>query len=332
MKRIVSTITLAACLAVSVHAQPALINYQGRLLDAAGLPLPNGNYKLEFNIFDSASGGAKVWGPFLYDDLSGNGHGAKAVVANGRFNVILGPFDTNGPSRPITNAFAGNNRFVEIKVNDGSPILPRQQFLSAPYALQSQDAHAAQLAQMAVHASNLVQQAADALCPPGTIVAFGGPNLPTGWLLCDGSTVSNAMYPRLFAAIGTAWGNGTIDQGALETPANPATGFNVPDLRGMFLRGRNAGFADAAWNDPDVTARVARYGGSGSGDAVGSVQANELKSHTHKWRGYWNLSGDDRAAKSQVRIDTDPEVDAVDAYGGKETRPNNAYVNYIIKY
>jgi len=44
--------------------------------------------------------------------------------------------------------------------------------------------------------------------PTGTIVAYGGPitNLPYGWLLCDGSTVSAATYPQLSAAIGTTWG------------------------------------------------------------------------------------------------------------------------------
>jgi hypothetical protein len=53
-------------------------------------------------------------------------------VANGRFNVIIGPKDTNAVS--IRDAFGGGDRFLEIKVNGGAPILPRQQFLSNPYA------------------------------------------------------------------------------------------------------------------------------------------------------------------------------------------------------
>jgi len=88
---------------------------------------------MEFNIYDQASLGAKVWGSFLFDGGGGHGHGPLVPVANGRFNVIIGPLDT--ASTPISAAFGSSNRFVEIKVNGGSPILPRQQFLSTPYAL-----------------------------------------------------------------------------------------------------------------------------------------------------------------------------------------------------
>ena len=135
MKKTLSIMLLVTSLAATACAQPALINYQGRLLDAAGQPLANGNYKLEFNIYPSAAGGELVWGPFICDDGTGSGHAPKTVVANGRFNVILGPMDTAG--RSLANAFSSPERFVEIKVNDGDPIQPRQQFLSAPYALQS---------------------------------------------------------------------------------------------------------------------------------------------------------------------------------------------------
>ncbi|WP_039758410.1 phage tail protein [Bartonella queenslandensis] len=62
--------------------------------------------------------------------------------------------------------------------------------------------------------------------PSGLIGPFGMERLPDGWLLCDGHAYSRRTYRALFEAIGTTWGEG-----------DGATTFNVPDFRGMFLRG-----------------------------------------------------------------------------------------------
>lgn len=64
--------------------------------------------------------------------------------------------------------------------------------------------------------------------PIGGVVAFAGTNItpPTGYLKCNGSALSRTTYDKLFAAIGTTYGIG-----------NGSTTFNVPDFRGMFLRG-----------------------------------------------------------------------------------------------
>ncbi|MBB5074435.1 hypothetical protein HNQ69_001577 [Bartonella callosciuri] len=62
--------------------------------------------------------------------------------------------------------------------------------------------------------------------PSGFIGSFAMENLPDGWLLCDGSAYSRKDYRNLFATIGTLWGDG-----------DGVTTFNIPDLRGMFLRG-----------------------------------------------------------------------------------------------
>lgn len=82
------------------------------------------------------------------------------------------------------------------------------------------------------HASGL----ATAL-PPGTLAAFGGASSPTGWLLCDGSSVSRSVYSLLFAAVGTVYGAG-----------DGSTTFNVPDLRGRVPVGYAAsgGHADVS--------------------------------------------------------------------------------------
>lgn len=70
--------------------------------------------------------------------------------------------------------------------------------------------------------------------PTGFIGIFAMERLPDGWLPCDGSAYSRDTYHNLFATIGTMW-----SQGGDETT------FNVPDLRGMFLRGFDySGFVD----------------------------------------------------------------------------------------
>ena len=49
---------------------------------------------------------------------------------------------TNGVS--LANAFTASNRFVEVTVSNRSPILPRQQILTTPFAFQA--ANSAKLA------------------------------------------------------------------------------------------------------------------------------------------------------------------------------------------
>jgi len=151
--------------------------------------------------------------------------------------------------------------------------------------------------------------------PPGTILPFGGTTAPDGYLLCDGSSVSQADYADLFAAIGTAWG--TVDDG---------THFNLPDLRGRFLRGHDGGLG----RDPDAADRSACNAGGAEGDNVGSVQTDEFKSHNHVLSsiGMGNPVNDGSGTNT-VRTDTSGNTGNS---GGKETRPINAGVKFIVKY
>jgi len=82
---------------------------------------------------------------------------------------------------------------------------------------------------LVVDGTGLVKKVA-ALVPPGMINAFAGTTAPAGYLMCDGSAVSRVTYADLFAVIGTTYGVG-----------NGTTTFNVPDLRGEFIRGFDAG-------------------------------------------------------------------------------------------
>lgn len=65
---------------------------------------------------------------------------------------------------------------------------------------------------------------------PGTVAHFAASTAPAGWLKANGATVSRSTYAALFLAIGTTYGAG-----------DGATTFNVPDLRGEFVRGLDDG-------------------------------------------------------------------------------------------
>ena len=66
------------------------------------------------------------------------------------------------------------------------------------------------------------------VCPPsGSMMFFAGTTSPSGWVLCDGAAYSTQTYSSLYGVIGTRYGG--------------ATGtFNVPNLKGAFLKGAAA--------------------------------------------------------------------------------------------
>ena len=158
------------------------------------------------------------------------------------------------------------------------------------------------------------------LIPIGTIVAYGGDTKDPGvvaqlksqgWLPCDGQSYSReGEYQKLAKLFGNSFGVS-------------GSAFRVPDLRGRFLRGADQGTG----RDPDASSRGAENGGN-AGDRVGSVQDDQFKSHTHGYRdvryvgaGNGNMSGTHWNVLDGQTV----------AAGGSETRPKNAYVNWIIK-
>ncbi len=169
MKNTIAPSLLAALTLAVVNSftqsVPALINYQGQLSQPNGQPLPTADYELRFGIWDAATGGNVVWGPQLFDGQTGPGHGAKVPVVQGYFNVMLGPVDTDG--RSIADAFSATNRFLAVQVGNNESISPRQQILSAPFALRAATAEklAAGAAPPAVTVDN-----------SGRVGIGGGPN------------------------------------------------------------------------------------------------------------------------------------------------------------
>ena len=110
--------------------------------------------------------------------------------------------------------------------------------------------------------------------PCGTILPFAKDvstaGLPTGYLLCDGSSISQSTYATLFAALGGSTGGG-------KAFGSTGTNFNLPDLRGMFLRGRTG----TSTRDPDASTRYAISVGQQTGNNVGSFQQYAIGYHGH---------------------------------------------------
>ena len=95
--------------------------------------------------------------------------------------------------------------------------------------------------------------------PIGSIIAYGGTELPNNWLICDGSEVSRTAYKDLFDNIGTAYGEG-----------DGSTTFNLPDMRGKVGIGLDS--ADTYF------------------DTLGKSGGNKFHSHNYKigWYGYFS--------------------------------------------
>lgn len=92
----------------------------------------------------------------------------------------------------------------------------------------------------------------DQKMPTGGICYFPFATAPAGWLKCNGAAISRAAYASLFAMIGTTFGVG-----------DGFNTFNLPDLRGEFIRG----FDDGR--------------GADGGRVLGSAQAESFRSHNH---------------------------------------------------
>lgn len=96
------------------------------------------------------------------------------------------------------------------------------------------------------------------LSPAGMVTQFAGSTAPTGWLLCDGATVSRTTYASLFAVIGTTYGAG-----------DGSTTFGLPNLKGRVPAGR-----DVAQTEFDTL-------GETGGAKTHTLTTSELPSHSH---------------------------------------------------
>lgn len=108
----------------------------------------------------------------------------------------------------------------------------------------------------------------------GVYVPYGGDILPEGWLWCDGSALLRADYTKLFARIGTQFGEG-----------DGSTTFNIPDFTGgRFIEGsdqngiyKNAGLPNIKGTLYSVyTSRRPGEGGESATGAFGVYSSDDM--------------------------------------------------------
>ena len=155
------------------------------------------------------------------------------------------------------------------------------------------------------------------LIPSGAVFYFAASTAPTGYLKADGTAISRTTYADLFAVVGTTYGSG-----------DGSTTFNLPDLRGEFLRG---------WDDSR---------GVDSGRTFGSNQADAITNHTHYIRaesgdapsGNIAIADNDNNASSQDGGFSNYVTGVASFEPGSfttaeaETRPRNVALLACIKY
>jgi microcystin-dependent protein len=182
---------------------------------------------------------------------------------------------------------------------------------------------------LADNSSKVTQPAQEISNPIGAIVAFAGSKTeqPPGWELCDGKLMNSIDYIELFKIIGYRWGKG-INEGE----------FMLPNLEGVFLRGTD--YSKVV--DPDVGVRSNSMGETGE---VGSFQSDTLQNITGNISGIKcdnnglgadgaftpaAYTGDGDGGESRTCFNVSFNAAKV-VRTSSETRPKNAYVNYLIR-
>lgn len=218
------------------------------------------------------------------------------VLLDGKYAVILGTTDSTG--RSLADVAGVKEKYLGITV-DGQELPAKLQILAAPPS-------PAPVASDAARGAESAHTVPDGV-PAGTVVAHWSEKVPDGWLLCDGSLVPEGpRYDRLRAVIGG----------------------NLPDLRGLFLRGIGQNSNPAFRYEGDAARGLWQF------------QQDEFKSHDHKFddytfsanAGYGGTAWGSAGASDLDNVPGSPFLHATAKTGGEETRPRNAAVYWIIKY
>jgi microcystin-dependent protein len=177
--------------------------------------------------------------------------------------------------------------------------------------------------------------------PTGSVHMMATTTAPSGYLKCNGAAISRSTYAGLFAIIGTAHGAG-----------DGSSTFNVPDLRGEFVRG---------WDDSrgiDSGRNFATSQGdqnkqhNHSGSATTSISpsvhnhvfpgddqfanANGIGGWTNRTTADFNYDAKSQSGNGKVYRTSDATISAstsvtINNDGGSEARPRNVAMMYVIK-
>lgn len=97
--------------------------------------------------------------------------------------------------------------------------------------------------------------------PVGSMLDFAGSSAPSGWLVCNGSVISQTTYASLYAVIGSTWNTG----------GEGAGNFRLPDFRRRVAVGSGGSGTGTLGNS---------VGDTGGAETV-ALSTAEMPSHTH---------------------------------------------------
>lgn len=116
-------VSLLLLISVALSEIPELLNYQGVLKNADGELVEDGDYAINFKLFQVPAGGTHVW------------QESQVVhTTNGVFHAVLGVNSTIGD-------FPSENAYLGISINGGAELTPRKQIVSVGYAFESRNAN-----------------------------------------------------------------------------------------------------------------------------------------------------------------------------------------------
>ena len=279
------------------------VNYSQSSAEQAGIAV-QGIARNNNNTAKANSSITLVFTLYYKDQNNNNVNIGSPITANlttdafGVFSYVIDPSAVN------SSALANNQAW--LKIEEGDITISDEKLKHVPYAI-----------------------AANNGVPTGSIMPFMGDTAPTGWVLCNGQSLS-----------------GVPGSNNLRT----LVGNNAPDLRGMFLRGTGVSPVN-----------------NQSGPTLGQTQNEATKEHSHNagaldigsgtgqhthnsgsiWLdksyadgddgGSYNLTNGGNSGEGAYVVNMsggghDHEITGSTAsFGGNETRPVNYGVNYIIK-
>ena len=258
------------------------------------------------------------------------------------FSIVTGGtrrahFDSNGITIRDRKALrlrdSSNSNFVAIQA-------PSNVASDITLTLPSSDGNANDVLQ-SDGSGNLSFAALPQAVPTGSVHLMASTTPPSGYLKCNGAAVSRTTYADLFAEIGTAFGAG-----------NGSSTFNVPDLRGEFVRGwddgrgvdnnRNFGVFQGDQN------KQHNHSASSSSSISPSshnhvfpgddqfANANGVGGWTNRTTGAFNYDAKSQSGNGRVYRTSDATLSVstsvtVNNDGGNEARPRNIAMMYVIK-
>ena len=236
----------------STAQAPDQFSYQGVVRDLSNNLITNTTLGVQITILQGSASGSNLFRethtPVTNDAGLFSIEIGTGTNVNGSLSAInweMGPFFIEQAIDPM-----GGTNYT---------ITGTTQLLSVPYALYAKNAGRAASAAVADEASTLAASGAASLTVPlGTILPYAGNagSVPSGWLLCDGTSYDVNEYPALFNLINTTYG------------AEPGR-FRVPNLQGRVPVGYNV-------NQVEFD-NLGEFGG----ERTHTLDLSEIPSHNH---------------------------------------------------